>query len=170
MAERRGFEPRIRFWRIHDFQSCSFGQLGHLSAYLPPHGATANAAAMYCSAASKREQGGICEPRALFAPLRTPPARDARRPPQHGRTRGIACVRLPHLAHAERHSRRVPFARCTPSALRPCRPLPAARNFCALLVPRSFRASLSSGSSACSSRPTPPPRAARRTTRSCARP
>ncbi len=32
MAERRGFEPRIRFWRIHDFQSCSFGQLGHLSA------------------------------------------------------------------------------------------------------------------------------------------
>ena len=32
MAEGRGFEPRIRFWRIHDFQSCSFGQLGHLSA------------------------------------------------------------------------------------------------------------------------------------------
>ena len=32
MAERRGFEPRIRLWRIHDFQSCSFGQLGHLSA------------------------------------------------------------------------------------------------------------------------------------------
>ena len=31
LAERRGFEPRIRFWRIHDFQSCSFGQLGHLS-------------------------------------------------------------------------------------------------------------------------------------------
>ena len=26
-----GFEPQIRFWRIHDFQSCSFGQLGHLS-------------------------------------------------------------------------------------------------------------------------------------------
>ena len=32
MAERWGFEPQIRFWRIHDFQSCSFGQLGHLSA------------------------------------------------------------------------------------------------------------------------------------------
>ena len=33
LAERWGFEPQIRFWRIHDFQSCSFGQLGHLSAY-----------------------------------------------------------------------------------------------------------------------------------------
>ena len=32
VAERRGFEPRIPFWGIHDFQSCSFGQLGHLSA------------------------------------------------------------------------------------------------------------------------------------------
>ena len=32
LAEEEGFEPRIRFWRIHDFQSCSFGQLGHLSA------------------------------------------------------------------------------------------------------------------------------------------
>ena len=32
LAERWGFEPQIRFWRIHDFQSCSFGQLGHLSA------------------------------------------------------------------------------------------------------------------------------------------
>ena len=32
VAERQGFEPWIRFWRIHDFQSCSFGQLGHLSA------------------------------------------------------------------------------------------------------------------------------------------
>ena len=31
LAERWGFEPQIRFWRIHDFQSCSFGQLGHLS-------------------------------------------------------------------------------------------------------------------------------------------
>ena len=37
MAERWGFEPQIRFWRIHDFQSCSFGQLGHLSAYLQLH-------------------------------------------------------------------------------------------------------------------------------------
>ena len=27
-----GFEPQIPFWGIHDFQSCSFGQLGHLSA------------------------------------------------------------------------------------------------------------------------------------------
>ena len=33
VAERQGFEPWIRFWRIHDFQSCSFGQLGHLSAF-----------------------------------------------------------------------------------------------------------------------------------------
>ncbi len=33
MAERQGFEPWIRFWRIHDFQSCSFGQLGHLSVF-----------------------------------------------------------------------------------------------------------------------------------------
>lgn len=31
LAERWGFEPQMRFWRIHDFQSCSFGQLGHLS-------------------------------------------------------------------------------------------------------------------------------------------
>ena len=23
-AERRGFEPRIRFWRIHAFQACLF--------------------------------------------------------------------------------------------------------------------------------------------------
>ena len=34
LAERWGFEPQIRFWRIHDFQSCTFGQLGHLSACL----------------------------------------------------------------------------------------------------------------------------------------
>ena len=33
LAERWGFEPQIRFWRIHDFQSCSFGQLGHLSIF-----------------------------------------------------------------------------------------------------------------------------------------
>ena len=26
MAESKGFEPLIRLWRIHDFQSCSFGQ------------------------------------------------------------------------------------------------------------------------------------------------
>ena len=32
LAERWGFEPQIPFWGIHDFQSCSFGQLGHLSA------------------------------------------------------------------------------------------------------------------------------------------
>ncbi len=31
VAERWGFEPQIPFWGIHDFQSCSFGQLGHLS-------------------------------------------------------------------------------------------------------------------------------------------
>ena len=31
LAESRGFEPRMRFRRIHDFQSCSFGQLGQLS-------------------------------------------------------------------------------------------------------------------------------------------
>ena len=36
LAERWGFEPQIRFWRIHDFQSCTFGQLGHLSACLQP--------------------------------------------------------------------------------------------------------------------------------------
>ena len=38
VAERQGFEPWIRFWRIHDFQSCSFGQLGHLSAAYRPTG------------------------------------------------------------------------------------------------------------------------------------
>lgn len=26
LAESRGFEPRRRFWRLHDFQSCSFGR------------------------------------------------------------------------------------------------------------------------------------------------
>ena len=26
LAERWGFEPQIRFWRIHDFQSCSLSQ------------------------------------------------------------------------------------------------------------------------------------------------
>ena len=31
VAESWGFEPQIPFWGIHDFQSCSFGQLGHLS-------------------------------------------------------------------------------------------------------------------------------------------
>ena len=32
MAEREGFEPSRRLLgRLHDFQSCSFGQLGHLS-------------------------------------------------------------------------------------------------------------------------------------------
>ena len=33
LAESRGFEPRRRFWRLHDFQSCSFGQLGHICKY-----------------------------------------------------------------------------------------------------------------------------------------
>ena len=31
MAEREGFEPSIRYQRIHDFQSCAFDQLSHLS-------------------------------------------------------------------------------------------------------------------------------------------
>ena len=31
MAESKGFEPSKRFWRLHDFQSCSFDQLGQLS-------------------------------------------------------------------------------------------------------------------------------------------
>ena len=31
MAERKGFEPLIPFWGIHDFQSCALDQLGHLS-------------------------------------------------------------------------------------------------------------------------------------------
>lgn len=33
LAERWGFEPQIPFWGIHDFQSCSFGQLGHICKY-----------------------------------------------------------------------------------------------------------------------------------------
>ena len=32
LAERWGFEPQVRFWRTYDFQSYTFGQLGHLSA------------------------------------------------------------------------------------------------------------------------------------------
>ena len=31
MAESKGFEPSERLWRSHDFQSCSFDQLGQLS-------------------------------------------------------------------------------------------------------------------------------------------
>lgn len=31
MAESKGFEPSNRFRRLHDFQSCSFDQLGQLS-------------------------------------------------------------------------------------------------------------------------------------------
>ena len=31
MAESMGFEPTNRLWRLHDFQSCSFDQLGQLS-------------------------------------------------------------------------------------------------------------------------------------------
>ena len=31
LAESKGFEPSKRFWRLHDFQSCSFDQLGQLS-------------------------------------------------------------------------------------------------------------------------------------------
>ena len=30
-AERMGFEPMNRFWRLHTFQACAFDQLGHLS-------------------------------------------------------------------------------------------------------------------------------------------
>jgi hypothetical protein len=29
-----GFEPMIRFWRIHTFQACAIDQLGHLSSIL----------------------------------------------------------------------------------------------------------------------------------------
>ena len=32
LAQRRGFEPPVGFRPTHDFQSCSFDQLGHLSA------------------------------------------------------------------------------------------------------------------------------------------
>jgi len=31
LAERMGFEPMNRFWRLHTFQACAFDQLGHLS-------------------------------------------------------------------------------------------------------------------------------------------
>ena len=34
LAERKGFEPLIPFWGIHDFQSCALDQLGHLSTDL----------------------------------------------------------------------------------------------------------------------------------------
>ena len=30
LAQRKGFEPLIRFRRIHDFQSCALDQLSHL--------------------------------------------------------------------------------------------------------------------------------------------
>ena len=30
-AERMGFEPMKRFWRLHTFQACAIDQLGHLS-------------------------------------------------------------------------------------------------------------------------------------------
>ena len=31
LAERKGFEPLRRYQRLHDFQSCAFDQLSHLS-------------------------------------------------------------------------------------------------------------------------------------------
>ncbi len=34
MAESKGFEPSERLWRSHDFQSCSFDQLGQLSVFV----------------------------------------------------------------------------------------------------------------------------------------
>ena len=34
MAEREGFEPSRRYQRLHDFQSCAFDQLSHLSTEL----------------------------------------------------------------------------------------------------------------------------------------
>ena len=34
MAEREGFEPSIRYQRIHEFQSCALDQLSHLSTTL----------------------------------------------------------------------------------------------------------------------------------------
>ncbi len=34
-AERMGFEPMKRFWRLHTFQACAIDQLGHLSSFLP---------------------------------------------------------------------------------------------------------------------------------------
>ena len=33
MAEKEGFEPSNRFWRLHDFQSCALVQLGDFSVY-----------------------------------------------------------------------------------------------------------------------------------------
>lgn len=33
VAESKGFEPSNRFRRLHDFQSCSFDQLGQLSVW-----------------------------------------------------------------------------------------------------------------------------------------
>ena len=32
-AEREGFEPSRRYQRLHDFQSCAFDQLSHLSIW-----------------------------------------------------------------------------------------------------------------------------------------
>lgn len=36
MAERKGFEPLRRYQRLHDFQSCAFDQLSHLSTVALP--------------------------------------------------------------------------------------------------------------------------------------
>ena len=33
LAEKEGFEPSNRFWRLHDFQSCALVQLGDFSVY-----------------------------------------------------------------------------------------------------------------------------------------
>ncbi len=35
LAERKGFEPLRRYQRLHDFQSCAFDQLSHLSMAPP---------------------------------------------------------------------------------------------------------------------------------------
>ncbi len=38
MAEREGFEPSVRDYRTHDFQSCALDQLSHLSTtYISYH-------------------------------------------------------------------------------------------------------------------------------------
>ncbi len=38
MAEREGFEPSMRYKRIHEFQSCALDQLSHLSIIkIPQH-------------------------------------------------------------------------------------------------------------------------------------
>ena len=41
LAESKGFEPSNSFWLLHDFQSCSFDQLGQLSTvsrcFFRPH-------------------------------------------------------------------------------------------------------------------------------------